>query len=1480
MTMFLAIMQQEEILNPILTGLKSTNIKILYPSINASLKVISHKAASLAKVTEMVSLYSSMMDSSVVSYLDPTCLLKIIQCIVATVTPAKYQIHQDDLSKCLVISFKLLASKHPSVHQASEASIRQIFTTLLDTTYQLYLNIQDKVKGVETEYNLYVRDVVKFLKDTCCLILDVKTSWLPLTSIDKLFAFELLEELLSKHRDFCVQVPEMSLLMKDTIVPLILKVFELRREFPYLMRLIRLSISLIDNFHAQFTTACTTLLESIADMLDQPLPFWMQMLSLDAIKWFTNSGKLTQSILKNEELKDKPLLIEALNKVMGKLGRFVSKVVFTWDSSEFILKPLTNRLIDALTTSDATPTMTQSQAVTLSLYSFVGFLDCLSTVTNSFEHVDSEEYRSTYTFKTSIKVVEFTWPSILASLSTYLSKTKDDDMIQIVLKSYQSFTTTCGTLHLTHIRDELLASLSKYAVPKVADPAISDDNMHKFLTKKNIAVMKTIINIAHCMGSHLGSSWSIIIAPLHHLHISINTLKKNLKNPKAPHLSKEEKERIRDTPNKEEYEIISSALDSLFSTSRYISDDGILEFLNTLRNLFIERLSQFTSSSIIKSYHMFGFDKMIQIGYHNLQRLSLCWPIIHQTILDGSVHPNVTIRKYIVDKTSMLVEEGITLVSKEPYASLEQDSPVYVSLMILQVKLLETIEAMIGTKYEDVKVEMLEATHRILRSCGQYISTGWPVILTILLSIGVSNDPVLIPIGFKSVKVITNEYLNALPIDCIAVAISTIGNFGGRSITAININIAAIGLLWKIADFIAKAQSNIEKEVKEEESSNFVDSLWLSLFQELSTRSDSPRFEIRDCSLQTMYGILTTYGHILNRASWQCLIDRLLLPNFEWSLEGVKKAEELNEKQREELNYDSRRMNNYIMDTEGNEIDLKQWYGAQIILLTNFTRVFKSFFTTMASLDRFDECWDKLLKYVEALSESKSADVCIASLNSLKEILLTCYIYNEQVDSSILWPLYQNTWKVWQKISNNLSVSRPSHSIVNAFVENAELVFRHFSDQSTLNMEEIAKTDYIDIVDYNPVIHASEEDLERLLNVMYPILLVPLEYISEFTILRKQAFPILLSIIHSKDHKDSIPLVVSMLLNYTTRAVGIEYITNCYTPSKSILDQLNLEKPSKPTRSIDVSEDSLNLPLFNIAERSIKTLKAIWKKISFQNYVDLKKIIFADTLNVIGIAMQVKRVNPTSTLWKSAFDLFQELSEDAAILYSESNVEESIVQKAILWSSMIDSIETFLRYNEGDDYSIAEDVRQDILKIEMDLVSHLHSKLILHCPVESNLQNRLFQVLLDGCDQIKREDFMKKCYASLFKLIEIDESSSFLLEKQISTAQAALKHVMDKSKLKVQKFISDDKLSGSLPLPSSRVTEILFILANLKSLEVRDGLWIETAKVPFLDKSPKRHLWELFPLLCECITTKDPEIKPLLKEILKDCSRELGLPEI
>lgn len=1078
--------------------------------------------------------------------MEMTFLLKVMQTVVAILTPPSPPMHQDDLARALGVCFKLRASKVTGLVQPAEASLRQIFSTILDRTWELYsekmttieasstkslpstttstdqsalpsnagavsttqiaTNSQQKPK--QTECDLCILDATRLLRDIVYLAGGEQAVWLSLTTLDANFCLELIEEFLTVHKRLALKCPEFTSIVKDRISPLLLQLLEHRREIGFMIRLLRNCVAFVSSFHLLQPMHCVTILSSFRSLLVATQPFWVQVLMLETCRWICKDSEslLSKLVLEDDGLlRDKPQLLEAFIKFIGKLGRYVTTTVAKFELSDFVQRTTKPKFLDQLTYLDISSQMTPSHAVTISLSSFVSFIDTMAHLISPFD-TSSSTYSSGSLQSTSLhgssssssiipsskspeklqkektkigkdskdssafsaethqlqnmhgyvpnlekqsleqleaiyrvnqKICDSAWPSVLASLSVVLSKTRDESLIQSSLKAYQSFTNTLGVLKLSGPRGAFLDSLVRFslpfALPSGSQSSQSIPNQAQNLnqpystpsqstgpsgaqntltnsqtsfqfsllaeeeyksckfTKKNIAAMKTVLNVAHCMGSILDNSWNTMVETLNHLN-GILACTRRVRNVSVimsssstssfgstgsggGALSGEEVEEMnltssgstqvrgrttapavsqydlntqdaaiaaQDWPTREEIDILDSALDSLFTTSVYVSDAGFVDFSRALIALSYAQFAAIGENAIVKPFALFGFSSLMKLLRHNVRRASLVWTEVHKHALQACNSPNHAARQIAVRAICGTIEESISCISRPPYASMNHEDPIYVSMLLMQVRYLETTEALVDSRrYEATRVEILESLFRILQHSGSSLSTGWPVVLAILLNIGVSNEISLIPLGFKSVQQITNEYLTAIPYDCLPVTISTIGNFGGKSIADININIAAIGLLWNVADFIARKQSDILLDVQTQsessetkssqsphDSSNngnnskddgrespaseqnfrenssdsafssgsaapisgqttYVDSLWLALFQELAARVDNSRSEIRDCALATLYGILTTYGSSLNTLAWQSLLDKLLLPSLPWVLKQV-----------------------------------------------------------------------------------------------------------------------------------------------------------------------------------------------------------------------------------------------------------------------------------------------------------------------------------------------------------------------------------------------------------------------------------------------------------------------------------------------------------------------------------------------------------------------------------------------------------------
>lgn len=1757
-----------------------------------------------------------------------TFLLKVMQTVVAILTPPSPPMHQDDLARALGVCFqlKLRALRLPGLHQPAEASLRQIFSTILDRTWDLYsarlsgTAAPQETKEVKepsttkssaserpkpSECDLCILDATRLLRDIVYLAGGEQAVWLSLTTLDPNFCLELLEEFLTAHRQLALKCPEFTAIVKDRISALLLALLEHKRDIGFMIRLLRNCVAFLASFHMLQPMHCVTILTSFRSLLvPATQPFWVQVLMLETFRWLCkDADSLLHKIVLEDDglLRDKPQLLEAFIKFIGKLGRYVTTTIAKLEAHEFVTKVTKPRFIDQLTYLDISSQMTTSHAVTLALSSFVSFTDtmahliapfdtqtnppgtlssssspALSRASSKSDHLaissssaafipdKSSIAHSETVYRANQKICDSSWPSVLASLSVVLSKTRDESLIQSSLKAYQSFTNTLGVLKLSGPRGAFLDSLVKFSLPFSLGPqqlptsppsptiastltsgthgdlpatgpmaapfqfSLLAEEQYKNcrFTKKNIAAMKTVLNVAHCMGSILESSWNTMVETLNHLNgilactrrvrnvsvimssssassfssagsavgspmdddMSDSSLNSSTSRnrPMSPAVSQYELNTqdsslsAQDWPTREEIDILDSALDSLFTTSVYISDSGFIDFALALISLSLAQFGAIGENMTVKPFHLFGFTSLMKLLRHNARRASLVWTSVHQHVLFACNFPNSSARQLSVRAICGTIEDGVATISRPPYETMSHDDPVYVALMLMQVRYLETIEALVEARHEQTRVEVLDSLHRVLQHSGSALSTGWPVVLAILLNIGVSNEISLIPLGFKSVQAITNEYLSALPYDCLPVTISTIGNFGGKSIADININIAAIGLLWNVADFIARKHADILSESRKNQAPDasiategastaatgegsekveqqttdsksaptYVDSLWLALFQELAARIDNQRSEIRDCALATLYGILTTYGTSLNISGWQTLLERHLLPSLPWVLKQVQLAtREPDDKDAHQAMTATTNLNpsqptnpslvssstlnnshssphlsssatssaNIVIHHTRNTLG-KQWQETQVSLLANLSRVFKAFLrTTLVKFSPafFEKLYSVILDHVELFAKNASLEVAVQCVSAIRDILIAVYagvdtfVSDQGMDASgslamtpAITGLESYAWRTWQRIANHIGATRTHARLVGHFMDSIEEIFNMLVKKQ-----------------------CDTPRIERLISVIQPLLYLPLELAGEYTVLHKQVFPIFSSFslpggLHARYSLALLPKLVSICLTYISNAIGYRYHSACYCPrSPEICYQLDEpipaadDLPSNVTPrshnlrgsktsfvsdrgSWNVNPASLEKNFFNLADKSINLLQQIWDALSTNEYaskcenmisassfegfeaqvssetsspaatfLSAEQIqvisqqtslqIFPDIISVLGHAIQAKPLDARAKFWAPSLDLFMKSiretlskltpgslilgSPSAELLATQSKTESGEVVESdkvalpspsaspsralftnieinIIWTGIIDSIESFLmlgagagaetspssnnygshymstiptthmsNYGSGAAVGMSPSVSSEAVAMsaavsEARLVELLSSHLLYICPSLPNLHERLFQILIDGCEMVHRESLMKQCYASLFDAVHSptdDEAADDKFNTRSKVGKLAVPQLMKRCKIVLAKFVADDKRSGALPLASARVVEITYLLEQLKILRIDPSYWDKPAKT--LSDSPRRHLWDLFPLLCECITAKEVELKTVIKSVFLECGHELGL---
>lgn len=250
------------------------------------------------------------------------------------------------------------------------------------------------------------------------------------------------------------------------------------------------------------------------------------------------------------------------------------------------------------------------------------------------------------------------------------------------------------------------------------------------------------------------------------------------------------------------------SLNNLFSKSSKLSKESLIILLNSLIDLNCETFinqqfnqSQSTTNNISSSqnpqnpalpsttapqgtsslspnsivlilnsnFKPFALEKIEEIINLNLDRIELYWDIIFnhfKFILNNS---DAQIRLKSIDILCKIIISAFSYYSNNIHqlnlqSPSEENHVVIDTQIYIQNRLLEALEECSRSSFPDIRQKTLECLNQILQYSGQMISRGWPLILSILMTIAVNNDKPHILFGFNSVSLISTDFLPNLPL--------------------------------------------------------------------------------------------------------------------------------------------------------------------------------------------------------------------------------------------------------------------------------------------------------------------------------------------------------------------------------------------------------------------------------------------------------------------------------------------------------------------------------------------------------------------------------------------------------------------------------------------------------------------------------------------------------------------------------------------
>ncbi|XP_078678105.1 protein MON2 homolog isoform X1 [Branchiostoma floridae x Branchiostoma belcheri] len=1101
------------------------------------------------------------------------------------------------------------------------------------------------------------------------------------------------------------------------------------------------------------------------------------------------------------------------------------------------------------------------------------------------------------------------WTSVLAALSLLLDSSMDESATQSILQAIQTFASICGQLGLTVPRDAFVTTLCKaclpphYALTILNTPGLaavskerglmrtsskdsSSQHVHNstlgdqvvavgtslpttsssasaqvMLTVKNIQCMRSLLDMAHCHGPILGTAWHLVLTTLQHL-VWVLGLK--------PAAGGSLKASTTDAPNAvltttvlTDLPVLSNMLSRLFESSQYLDEVAIHHLIDALSKLSQESMDAALAN---REPSLFPVAKLLETGLVNLNRAEILWRPVTAHLLEVSQHSHGQLRDWGAEAITQLVKAALAHDYEPPLKDNKK----------LQGLLLTPLQELCQSSHVDVRQKQLDCVLQVLQNNGDNLGHAWPVILEVL---GAATDQgeALIRTAFQSLQLVVTDFLPAMPSVCLQVCITVATRFGLQK-RELNISLTSIGLLWNISDFLyqnnEKIRSDLEQDYEQPSTTTGEksllgpsDSLWMCLYSRLADLCVDSRPAVRKSACQTLFSTIQAHGAQLEATTWETVLWQVLFP----LLDRVKAATGQVEKEEDKQSSN----NTNILIHHSRDTAEKQWAETRVLTLAGVARVFCHRRHALALLDGYPRAWALLLEHVESAALSPSSEVSVAALHSFQELLVGDQVSDavsktegqeqaEQEASDDQNRLWSNAWRVWYGIGTSCTVLPqpgevpvvPSQQFLATLVQIFPPLFKHISHRFVAS------------------------DLDKFAKVVQTAVSVPVHAdASPFLIplggLDSNLSPLQDSVLRAVEGLQKAISVGPELMQAMYPAVFDLLLTfvqySCQPPKYGTLETRSTNGPDRNSQvKLPGKVQWVTLNYSPFSEKSLVVVVDLYKKTACHKVV-IQESVLEKIIKVVRLPLGLKYACPSSSMWKlAAQSLLQVLEVGLPVARQPTNAPAF----STMWTQLGLALDDFLfskhpapptlsveqhQKDEAIDVQMVELMRQDILP-HADNIPAEFTRKIISLLNKGSIHSTTFGIPEGDMLVRLRENFSRVCFQTLleYSLATGENSAGGGITKLALTA------FLQRAQDVLVKYTQDERLSGKLPLPRHRMTEVTFVLRAVTTLLTS----LKVTAADRVDAAVWNQAIQLYPALVECVTSSSPQLSEALRETL------------
>ncbi|KAG8863454.1 hypothetical protein FRB96_008194 [Tulasnella sp. 330] len=303
--------QSEDVLRPIFMGCATKNPKVIAIALGSLQRLISMKAVPQSTAPTIVGIMGDSLSQGV------DIQLKVLQALLSLLTNYT-DVHDELLGDALLLCFRLQESRIAVVSSTAAATLRQLVMFVFDKVVEADNKYGSGVivseasntelpNGSVVPLHPSAKDAFFVFQDLCLLANSEKARFLKLHALPKTFGLELIESVLTNYHALFRQRPELLMLLRHNLCPLLLKSLSDKPLFPLTLRSTRVVYLLLKQFSAELETEAEVFLMFLIRVVSGDLdssagessgnrPTWMRVLALEILRGICSDAALLRSI--------------------------------------------------------------------------------------------------------------------------------------------------------------------------------------------------------------------------------------------------------------------------------------------------------------------------------------------------------------------------------------------------------------------------------------------------------------------------------------------------------------------------------------------------------------------------------------------------------------------------------------------------------------------------------------------------------------------------------------------------------------------------------------------------------------------------------------------------------------------------------------------------------------------------------------------------------------------------------------------------------------------------------------------------------------------------------------------------------------------------------------------------------------------------------------------------------------------------------